>query len=145
MVGDAREILLARRAEDINDQPELMQIVAPGEERLPPEHFREDATDRPHVDRGGVALVLDEELRCAVPARHDVLGEAEVLLLLGGVDRAREAEVADLQVAVLVHQQVARLQVTVEHMRSVDSVHAAEDLVEEVLEVLVGEGAAWSE
>ena len=98
------------------------------------------AAHRPHVDRRRVVLVLDEELGRAVPPRHDVLGEAEVLRLGLGVDRPREAEVADLEVAVLVDEEVARLEVAVEHVREVDRVDAAEDLVQEVLVVLVGQG-----
>ena len=97
------------------------------------------AAHRPHVDGRRVVLVLDEELGRAVPPRHDVLGEAEVLRLGLGVDRPREAEVADLEVAVLVDEEVARLEVAVEHVREVDRVDAAEDLVQEVLVVLVGE------
>ena len=97
------------------------------------------------VDGGGwlagVVLVLDEELRRAVPARDDVLGHAPVLLgARVGVDRPRQpcgggaeaaaesrrgsvaaggggasrAKVADLEVAVLVDEQVAGLEVAVE-------------------------------
>ena len=93
------------------------------------------AAHRPHVDGRRVVLVLDEELGRAVPPRHDVLGER----LRARVDAAREAKVADLEVAVLVHQQVARLEVAVEHLRRVHRLEAAQDLVDKVLDVVVGE------
>mmetsp|Transcript_42244 Transcript_42244/g.90136 ORF Transcript_42244/g.90136 Transcript_42244/m.90136 type:complete len:270 (+) Transcript_42244:701-1510(+) len=116
-----------------------MEVVPAGEERLAPDHLGEDAAAGPHVDGGGVGLVLDEQLGRAVPARDDVLGERLVLGLGVWEDGASKAEVADLQVAVLVHEEVARLEVAMQHVRRVDGVDTTQDLVEEVLEVLVGE------
>ena len=84
------------------------------------------AADRPHVDRRRVVLVLDEELGRAVPPRHDVLGEE--VEAVGGVDAARQPEVGDLEVAVLVDEQVGRLEVAVQHVRRVDVLERAQDL-----------------
>jgi hypothetical protein len=66
--------------------------AGPGEERA-------DDDGRASA-RGGGAVAA------GAPASHDVFCE---LVLVGVVDAARQPKVADLQVAVLVHQQVARL------------------------------------
>jgi hypothetical protein len=50
-----------------------------------------------------------------VPSRDDVLGKL-LLPALRRVDTARQPKVADLEVAVLVDEEVAGLQVTVEHL-----------------------------
>ena len=122
----------------LRDQVELMDIVLAGEERPPAEQFGEDATDAPHVDGLRVLLPRQHDLRRAVPARRNVLGhEARVVLL--GVRDAREAKVADLEVAVAVEEQVRRLQVAVQHVRRVDVLERAQDLVEKVLAVVIGE------
>mmetsp|Transcript_20246 Transcript_20246/g.41378 ORF Transcript_20246/g.41378 Transcript_20246/m.41378 type:complete len:239 (-) Transcript_20246:447-1163(-) len=138
-VGDGREVLLGGRPQHVDDQPQLVQVVTPGEERLAPDHLCEDATDSPHVDGRRVVLVLHEQLRCSVPACHHVFCEAHVLGLHVGVDRPRQSKVTDLQVAILVDEQVARLKVAVEHMCRMECMHASQDLIEKVLKVLVGE------
>ena len=56
-----------------------------------------------------------------------------------GVGDAGQAKVADLQLAVGVQQNVARLQVAVEDIRRVDVLEAAQYLVEEVADVVVAE------
>ena len=50
---DVLNVLLARCADDVCDQVELVDIVLAREEGLAPEHLSEDAADRPHVDRLG--------------------------------------------------------------------------------------------
>ena len=85
--------------------------------RLSAQELGEDAADGPDVDARAVRLVLDEQLGRAVPARHHVLSEGRLLdALLGGVDAAREPKVANLEVAVLVDEEVAGLEVAVEHL-----------------------------
>mmetsp|Transcript_10237 Transcript_10237/g.32369 ORF Transcript_10237/g.32369 Transcript_10237/m.32369 type:complete len:307 (-) Transcript_10237:291-1211(-) len=138
VVCDPLEVLLGGGAEHVDDQPQLVQVVAPFEEGLACNHLCKDAAARPDVDGSGVVLVLDEELRRAVPARDDVLCHA--LVFLGarvGVDRPRQPKIAYLEVAVLVDKQVAGLEVAVEDVGGVQRVHAAHDLVEEVAKVLV--------
>mmetsp|Transcript_22332 Transcript_22332/g.50434 ORF Transcript_22332/g.50434 Transcript_22332/m.50434 type:complete len:209 (-) Transcript_22332:438-1064(-) len=138
LIGDACEVLLARGAEDVDDQPQLVEVVAAGKERLPPNHLGKYTAHSPHIDRRRVRLVFHKELGRAVPARHNVLGQPQVLLLrIERVDGARQTKIADLEITVLVHEEVAGLQVSVQHVRRVDGVHAAQDLVEEVLEVLI--------
>jgi hypothetical protein len=60
-------------------------------------------------------------------------------LLLRLIEPASEPEIANLELAVCVHEQVARLEVTVEHIGGVDIFQTAQRLVDEGLEVRVRE------
>ena len=75
-----------------------------------------------------------------VPPRRDVLGHEALLLRL--VKPAREPKVAYLELAVRIHEQVARLEVAVQHVCRVDVLQTAERLVDEGLEVRVRERLA---
>ena len=48
---DRVELIQRRRPEDIEDERQLMVVVAPGEQRLSGQHLRKDAADRPYIDR----------------------------------------------------------------------------------------------
>ena len=63
--------------------------------------------------------------------QRQILTPANVLRELARVvvEAAREPEVADRQVAVRVHEEVRRLEVAVEHVRAVDVLERAQDLV----------------
>jgi hypothetical protein len=82
----------------------------------------------------------EHDLRCAVPPRRNVLGHESLLLRL--VEPAGEPEIANLEFAIRVHEQVARLEITVQHVGRVDVFKAAERLVNEGLEMRVREGLA---
>ena len=84
-----------------------------------------------------VVRKAEHDLGGAVPPRRDVLGHKA--LLLGLVEPAREPEIANFELAVRVHEQVARLEVAVEHISRVDIFQAAQRLVDERLEVRVRE------
>lgn len=93
---------------------------------------------------GSIVLVREHDFWRAVPSRGDVLGHE---LLGAGSNRisicikpAREAKVADLQLAVRVHQQIAGLQIAVEDIRTVDVLEATKRLVDKTLEVRIAQG-----
>ena len=48
--GDAVELLQTRRADDVEDEIQLVAVVAPREQRSAGQHFGEDAAHRPDVD-----------------------------------------------------------------------------------------------
>jgi hypothetical protein len=73
-------------------------------------------------------LAIEEQLGRSVPPRDHVLRHE--VLLSGG---ARQAEIADLEVAVGVEEEVAGLQVPVQDVGGVDVLEAPQQLVEEVL------------
>ena len=95
------------------------------------------------VQQAHVVRKAKHDLRGAVPPRRDVLGHEALLLRL--VKPAREPKVANLQLAVRVHEQVARLEVAVQHVGRVDVLQAAERLVDEGLEVRVRERLAGTD
>ena len=128
--------LFARRlAEEVGDQIKLMVHIVAGEQGLAPHQLREDAADRPDVDRGGVlGVVRADELRRAVPAGGHVVGPEDGVLLVWEV-AAREPEVAYLEVAVRIEQHVARLEVAVENVRAVYVLQSRQELVDQPLPV----------
>ncbi len=113
-------------------------MVLAGEERLALEHLGEDAARAPYVDLDVVLLPGEHNLGCTVVASRHVTRH------LGVLD-ARQAKVADLQVAVLVHQNVAGLQITVDDTCRVHVFQAPHDLVEKVLDELLLEGTRRQE
>lgn len=113
----------------LGDEAHLVHVVAAGEEGLAVEELQEDAADGPDVDGGGVVRGVEQELGGAVPPRDHVLRHHVALRRW-----ARQPEVADLEVAVGVQQQVAGLQVPVDYVRRVDVLEPAQYLVQEVLQ-----------
>jgi hypothetical protein len=78
------------------------------------------------------------DLRRAVPPRRDVLGHEALLLSL--VEPAREPEIANLELAIRVHEQVTRLEIAMQHVGRVNVFQTAECLIDEGLEMCVREG-----
>lgn len=94
-------------AEKLSDDGELVDVVLAWEERLALEHFGEDASGTPDVDGNVVLLPGEHDLGSTVVSCADVSSHLRVL-------DTGEAEIADLQIAVLVDKNVAWLQVTVD-------------------------------
>jgi hypothetical protein len=118
-----------RKVNYFGDEAHLVHVVSARENRLPVDELHEDASDGPDIDGGGVVGGVEQQLGRAVPARDHVLRHHVALRR-----RPRQPEVADLEFAVGVQQQVAGLQVTVDHVRRVDELEPAQDLVQEVLQ-----------
>mmetsp|Transcript_25097 Transcript_25097/g.65564 ORF Transcript_25097/g.65564 Transcript_25097/m.65564 type:complete len:205 (+) Transcript_25097:887-1501(+) len=115
------------------------------EHRLAEQDLAEDAPDGPDVHGGGVLLRQQHDLGCAVPSCDHVLGE-DALYLVGLVRLrvqlhvpARQAEIADLHLAVVRDQHVRGLQVTVSDASSVQVFQGPEDLRDDDLYVLVAQ------
>ena len=117
LVRDELHVVLARRAQHSEYEVHLLDVVVAGEERLAAVQLGQYAAHAPHVYLVVVLLAAAHHLGRAVPARHDVLGELVVGLFFGA---AGEAEVADLEVAVGVEEEVGRLQVAVDDVGGVD-------------------------
>ena len=113
-----------------------MVVILAGEERLAAKHLGQNAADRPHVDGLGVLLESKHDFRCTIPASGDVFGH-ETLVVLGTGGGTCETEIADLQIAIRVEEQVRRLEITVEDVGGVHSLKCAESLVDKVLAVVV--------
>lgn len=130
-------------------------VLSALEDRFAGEQLGENAPDAPHVNRRALQTISNpaqnqtqwthiigkaqHDLGRTVPPRRNILRhEALVRGVLGSalaVPRravpARKAKVADLELAVGVDEEVARLEVAVEHVRGVDVLEATERLVDE--------------
>mmetsp|Transcript_89002 Transcript_89002/g.265511 ORF Transcript_89002/g.265511 Transcript_89002/m.265511 type:complete len:223 (+) Transcript_89002:204-872(+) len=137
---DERELLIGRRPQDVADRTNLVEEVLPSEHRGAPDQLPEDAAHAPKVYGSSVLHGGQDDLRCAVPACADVLRAQEVVVLRR---EARpppgQAEVAELDVTVLVHQHVERLQVSMHHVRGVDVEQGPKYVVGEELDVVVAQ------
>lgn len=93
-------------------------MVLSGENGLALEHLGENAAGTPDIDLDVVLLPSEHDLGGAVVTSRDITSHLRIL-------DAREAEIANLQVAVLVDQDVAGLQVTMNNTCGVDVFEAA--------------------
>eukprot|EP00964_Phaeocystis_antarctica_P128970 scaffold92794_cov54-Phaeocystis_antarctica.AAC.4 len=102
---------LAWRAEQLEDAVDLVKLAAARQQRLAQHQLGEDAAERPHVQRRPVGQAAEQQLGRAVPqGDHHVRVWLERVAVL-----AREAKVADLHHAAVVHEEVGRLEVAVQH------------------------------
>jgi hypothetical protein len=129
-------------------------MIFAGEKRFAVKHLSKDATRAPNIHLNIIFLPSQHDLRCTVVPCRDVTGHLRVL-------DARQTEITDLQVAIFVDKNVARLQVAVdntcrvhifqatlvtnrvsgESYRRATSVSLAyHDLIEEVLNELLLQG-----
>ena len=92
-LGHAGPVLLAGRAEELEDPLQLVVHVGAGEERPAGGHLVENAADAPHVDGGGVLRGAEEDVRGPVPEGDHLVG---VRLRRDGLG-AGEAEVGKLE------------------------------------------------
>ena len=90
-----------------------------------------------------VVCKAEHNLRCAIPPRRDIFGHEPLLLRL--IEPAGEPKIANLELAVRVDEQVARLEIAVQHVGRVDVFQTAERLVDEGLEVRVRERLAGAD
>lgn len=86
----------------------------------------------------GVALEAKHDFRRAVPSRGDVLGHVTSVFLRINRKAAGKTKVTNLELTVGIDEEVARLEISVEDIGGVDVLEAAEDLVDERLEVSIG-------
>lgn len=97
--------VVRRGAEELGNDGELVHVVLAGEEGLALEHLGEDAAGAPDVHLDVVFLPGEHDFGGAVvPGRH--------IARHLGVLNAGQAKVANLQIAILVDENVAGLQVT---------------------------------
>lgn len=132
-------------SQKLGNDGKLVHVVLAGEQRLALEHFCENAASTPDIDLHIVLLPREHDLGCSVVARRDISSHLRILY-------TREAEIANLQIAVLVDEDVAGLQISVNNTRGVDvfettllgsvdflrpKIATYENLVEEVLDELL--------
>mmetsp|Transcript_7318 Transcript_7318/g.14538 ORF Transcript_7318/g.14538 Transcript_7318/m.14538 type:complete len:368 (-) Transcript_7318:243-1346(-) len=131
-------LVLERRIADFGClQLEHVHVILAREERLAAKQLRENAAHRPHVDRLVVILLAQEELRRSVPASDHVHCH-ERLVQLGR--QTRQTQVTNLEVAIGVHKEVIRLEITMHDIGRVEVLQSTQDLIREISDVVVGKG-----
>ena len=87
----------------------------------------------------GVALEAQHDLRSPIPSRSDIF--SHVARILFGVlgESSCQTKVANLELAVGVNEEVARLKISMEDVGRVNVLQTAQDLVDKGLEVGVCE------
>ena len=101
------------RAQKLGDDRELVDVILPWEERLSLQHLRENASGTPNIYLDIVFLPCEHDLRGSVVSRRDITGHLGIL-------NTGQTEVADLQIAVLVDQDVAGLEIAMDNACGVD-------------------------
>ena len=110
-------------ADNVDDQLDLLALIGPWEEREACEQFNQDAAETPHIDLLGVREHSQHDVWCSVEPTLDV-GVHDLVL------EATAAEISDRYSALvlLLHQNVLRLQVTVDHTEVLQVSEAREEL-----------------
>lgn len=93
----------------------------------------------------GIALEAQHDLRRTVPSGCDVLGHVTCVLLWVNRETTSQAEVTNLELAVGIDQQVTGFEIAVQDVGRVDVLKTAEDLVDEGLEVGIGQRLAGAD
>jgi len=128
---DTWPVGLSGSAEDAEDLEDFVDLGVTGEERLAGRHLGEDAADGPHVDTSGVLTTTEKDLRCAVPESDD--------FVCVGTERdtecASQTEISQLQVALLVDEQVLRLEVAMQDAVGVAVAGSLQELKGELLDL----------
>lgn len=102
-------VVVGRGAAEGEDPGELLDLGSSRHERPAGEHLGEEAAGAPEVDADAVVGGAEEELRGAVPEGDDAAGERAAAAVVVG-----EAEVADLEDAMAVDEEVGALDVAME-------------------------------
>ena len=119
------------RAHDGDDPFDLVHIVLALEDGRPSQQFREDAPDRPNVDGFRVVLRRQNYLGGSIPSSHHVIRYQIHILIFSS-----QSQVSYLQLAILIHQQIVRLQVSMDHLSTMQILHSIQYLKHKVFYML---------
>jgi hypothetical protein len=113
LTADGLNNIIWGSTKQLRDDGELVNVILSGEQRLALEHLSENAARTPDIYLHIVFLPREHNLRCSVVSRGNVTGHLWVLYTC-------ETEVADLEITVLIYENVAGLQITVDDTGGVD-------------------------
>jgi hypothetical protein len=117
----------------------LINVIVTREKWFALNEFRKDTTNTPNVNRVRVFVTGQHDFGRTVPARDDVFGQqhgSTTALLVLVSHAAGESEIANLEIAVGVDQQVGRFEVTMEDFARVNVFESSHDLIDKVLHVI---------
>jgi hypothetical protein len=113
LTGNCVDNIIWWRSQKFGDDRKLVDVVLSREKRLALQHLRENTSSAPDINLDVVFLPCEHDLRGSVVSRRDIAGH------LGILDTG-QTEVADLQIAILVDQDVAGLEIAVDNACGVD-------------------------
>lgn len=113
LAADSLNNIIRRSAQQFCDDGKLVDVVLSWEQRLALEHFSEDTACTPDIDLNIVFLPCKHDLRGTVVAGRNIAGHLRVLY-------TGQAEIADLEITVLIYEDVAGLQVSVDNTSGVN-------------------------
>ena len=125
LTADCLDNIIWGSTQKFCDDRELVDMVFSGEKRLALEHLRKNTACTPDVYLHVVFLPCEHDLRGTVITGGNVTGHLGVLY-------TGQAEIADLQIAVLVDENVTGLQITVHNASRVDVFQTTLSLVSRV-------------
>ena len=96
------------RSQELSDDGELVDVIFSREQWFALQHLCEDAARTPDINLHIVLLPCEHNLWRSVVSRGDISGHLRIL-------NTCETEIADLQVAILVYKNVARLKISVDY------------------------------
>lgn len=110
-LGDAWPGTFGRRSHEPENLLELVFVGGAGEEWTARVHFCHDTPSRPDVDAGVVGATAEQDIGGTIPKGDHLVGK--------GIDRntksAREPEISELELALVVDEQILGFQVAVQH------------------------------
>lgn len=118
---------------NVNYQPHLLNGTLCLEENSTTQKFTENTPNRPNIDRSRVVPRTHQDFRWSIVLRNHFL--SHVLRLVRLFD-ARQSEIANLEHAIAVNQQVAGLDVAMKDAGRVQILEAAKNLVEKHFDVI---------
>lgn len=113
LAADGLNHIVRRRSKQFCDDGKLIDVILAGEQGLSLEHLRENAASAPDVNLNVVLLPREHDFGGSVVSRRHISSHLRVL-------DAGKSEVANLQIAVLVDQDVAGLEIAVNDASRVD-------------------------
>lgn len=113
LAGDGVDDIIRGRAQQLGDDGKLVHVVLSGEQGLALEHLSEDAARTPDINLDIVFLPGEHNLRSSVVSGGNIARHLWVL-------DSSQTEIANLQIAVLVDENIARLQITMNHAGGMD-------------------------
>jgi hypothetical protein len=108
LTGDGVNNIIWWRSQKLGDYRELVDVILPWEKRLAFQHLCEDTSSTPDINLDIVLLPCEHNLRGSVVSRGDISSH------LGILDTG-QTEVADLQIAVFVDQDIAGFEVAMDN------------------------------
>lgn len=102
-----------RCAQEFCNDGELIDVVLAGEQGLSLEHLSKDTASRPDIDLNVVLLPSEHNLGSSVVSRGNVASHLGILY-------SRESKIANFEIAILVHQDIRGLQISVDDSRGMD-------------------------